>query len=181
MTEPPRKTLSLKKTAPAAGEDNEIPLPRKRFGKRLIRREQLPGQSLANTKPPPRKPSAGKAQKSKKLATHPKQPVISPSDLRVAALDKQLFEAFAVWRDHQPLSLGIEKSIYRFIAQHQISASKRVVQTLLRRHTSSQPYRENIRQQTQRYTLGGSPIGVVSQSEKDYVQRQADVVHSASA
>lgn len=177
MTELPRKTLSLKKSVPASETDPATPVRLKRSGKRLIRRDQLPLQALANTKPP-RHSVGGKAQKPKKLATRTERAVTSPGDLRVAALDKQLNTTFAVWRDDQPLALGTDKHIFRFIADHQLSASKRVVQKLLRRHTRTRSYLNNICQQGQRYMLDGTPAGVISPAEKDYAQRQSCVAHS---
>lgn len=177
MTNQTRKTLSLKQPAsnPAESSDAETPA-RKRTGKRIIRREQLPQQSLATTKKP--LPKAAKRQKTKKSATATKKQGATPSDLRLVALDKQLSEVFSIWSEHQPLALGIEKSIFRFIAEHHISASKRVVQKLLKRHTAARSYRANVLQQAQRYELDGTPAGMISQLEKDHAQRQMDVVHS---
>ena len=94
------------------------------------------------------------------------------------ALDKQLCAAFSIWHDHQPLALGIEKSLFCFIAAHHISASKRVVQKLLKRHTSTQTYQKNILRHARRYELDGSPAGEISQLDKDHAQRQTDVAHS---
>ena len=174
--QPDKKTLSLKKTVPDNAQLPEAPSLRKRSGKRIIRRDQLPAQSLANTKaPPPAKP----AQKKKSQKAPPtKTPKTPPSELRMDALDKQLCTAFSIWRDHQPLALGIEKSLFRFIAAQHLSASKRVVQKLLQRHTSNQSYRDNIQQQTRRYELDGTPAGEISQLDKAHAQRQADVAHS---
>ena len=166
--QPDKKTLSLNKTVPDNAQQPEVPLPRRRSGKRIIRREQLPVQSLANTKAPPAKPA--KKKKSQK-APPTKTPTTPPSELRMEALDKQLCATFSIWRDHQPLALGIEKSLFRFIAVQHLSASKRVVQKLLKRHTSTQSYRENIQQQALRYELDGSPAGVISQLDKDHAQR----------
>ena len=171
-----KKTLSLKKAPLDNAQPPEVSLPHRRSGKRIIRREQLPAQSLANTKaPPPAKPA--KKKKSQK-ATPTKTPTTSPSELRMDALDKQLSAAFSIWRDHQPLALGIEKSLFRFIAVQHLSASKRVVQKLLKRHTSTQTYRDNIQQQALRYELDGTPAGVISQLDKAHAQRQTDVAHS---
>ena len=173
--QPDKKTLSLNKTVPDNAQQPEVPLPRRRSGKRIIRREQLPVQSLANTKAPPAKPA--KKKKSQK-APPTKTPTTPPSELRMEALNKQLCATFSIWRDHQPLALGIEKGLFRFIAAQHISASKRVVQKLLKRHTSSQAYRDNIQQQALRYELDGTPAGEISQLDKAHEQRQTDVAHS---
>ena len=176
MPDQPRKPLTLKTRTTGEDKQPTVPSPRKRSGKRIIRRDQLPAQSLATTKaPPPGKPAK---KKKPKKAVAAKQVVTPPSDLRMAALDQQLHEAFTVWNDYQPLALGIEKSIFRFIAEHHISASKRVVQQLLQRHTTTRSYRANILQQAQRYNLDGSPAGQINQIEKDHAQRQIDVAHS---
>ncbi len=175
--QPDKQTLSLKKEKLENTQPPGVALPRKRSGKRVIRREQLPAQSLAKTKAP----TLAKPAKKKKPQKAPltKTPTTPPSELRMDALDKQLCGAFSIWRDHQPLALGIEKSIFRFIAAQHISASKRVVQKLLKRHTSTRSYRDNILQQAQRYELDGSPAGEVSQIDKDHAQRQTGVAHSA--
>ena len=172
--QPSKKTLSLKKTATDNTQQSDAPSLRKRSGKRIIRREQLPAQSLANTKAPTPTPAV---KKKPQKAPPTKTPTTSPSELRIDALDKQLSAAFSIWRDYQPLALGIEKSLFRFIAAQHLSASKRVVQKLLKRHTAAQAYRENIQQQAMRYELDGSPAGEISQLDKAYAQRQADVAY----
>ena len=178
MTKPSgRKPLSLKKATPETEDlpKPDVALPRKRSGKRVIRREQLAHHALGRTKavvtPAKKKPKQAKSPVNKK-------PEIAPGELRLAALDKQLANTFASWRDYQPLALGIEKSLFRFIAEHHISASKRVVQKLLKRHTSAQPYLDNVLQETRRYELDGTPSGELSKLDKDYAQRQSDVAHS---
>lgn len=51
-------------------------------------------------------------------------------------LNKQRFqEANAIWCNRPPLALGIEKQLFRYIAEHHLSASKQVVQRLLHIHT----------------------------------------------
>lgn len=181
MTEQSNKpTLSLKKQVsdkPESGQAPATTLPRKRSVKRVIRREELAQTALGRTKVAPTKPIRKKPKKTVTSAARKRQ--TSPSDLRLMALDQQLCDTSNIWRDNQPLALGIEKSLFRFIAEHHISASKRVVQKLLQRHTTTRSYRDNILQSAQRYDLDGSPVGQISQIEKDHAQRQIDVVHSA--
>lgn len=182
MTEQPdRKTLSLKKTVPLDSQAVDSTPLAKRSKKRIIRRGELAQSALGRTKltSAPQKAVNKKVKSVKVLSRQPAK--TPPSDLRMVALDQQLHDAFTVWHDYQPLALGIDKSIFRFIAEQHISASKRVVQKLLQRHTSTRSYRGNILRQAQRYDLDGSPAGQISQIEKDHAQRQIDVAHSAEA
>lgn len=159
MTDKPRKTLSLgRKTDKPAGTS---PLGSKTIaGKRVIRRE-----ASTTSSPPRNKPTKGKAPRKKPAA--PKKVVIPPSTIRAQELDQQLNGHFGAWRDHLPLALGIEKAIFRYISTNHVSASKRVVQQLLHRHTSAMQYLHNLMQQPLRYHLDGSPAGEVLPTERE--------------
>lgn len=165
MTDKPRKTLSLgRKTDKAEGTP---PSGIKTIaGKRIIRREaSLPPS------PPRNKPAKGKAPRKKPAA--PKKVIIPPSTIRAQALDQQLQGHFGAWRDYLPLALGVEKAIYRYISTNHLSASKRVVQQLLHRHTSAMQYLHNLMQQPLRYHLDGSPAGEIDPAEKEYAGQKA--------
>ena len=131
--------------------------PIKRSRKRVIRREQLPANKLAATKKPPVKPKPKrKPSSTAKKAENP------PSAIRAEALNTSL-NAFEVWRTYQPLALGIEKQIYRFTSQEQLSSSKRVVQKLLRQHCSDSRYRQAVQAGQVRLNLDGTqaePVGI---------------------
>lgn len=159
MTDKPRKTLSLGRKTDKP--DGTSPSGSKTIaGKRVIRRE-------ASTTPssPRNKPAKGKVPRKKPAA--PKKVVIPPSTIRVQELDQQLQAHFVAWRDYLPLALGVEKTIYRYISTNHVSASKRVVQQLLHRHTSAMQYLHNLMQQPLRYHLDGSPAGEVIPTERE--------------
>ena len=155
----PRKPLSLKPKASTSTPTQ------KRSRKRIIRRDELPAAKLTKAKPPP-KP---KPKKKLKPAASQK-PTISPSDIRLDNLNASL-NAFEVWRDYQPLTLGIEKALFQHIAKHSLSASKRVVQRLLRQHTRDKRYLQGITTGAARYHLDGTPSGPITRIEQDQARR----------
>ena len=159
MTDKPRKTLSLGRKTEKAEETPSSGI-KTVAGKRVIRRE------ASATSPSPRsKPIKGKVPR-KKPSTQ-KKVVIPPSTIRMQELDQQLNGHFETWRDYLPLALGIEKAVFRYISENHVSASKRVVQQLLNRHTSAMKYLHNIMQQPLRYHLDGSPAGEVILTERE--------------
>ena len=138
MTDKQNKTLSLKpKTTPAPPENPTQTLIRSR--KRIIRRDELPADKLSTTKKPP-KPKL----KQQPKPPAPKKPDISPSDIRLDNLNAHLNNHSEAWRGYLPLMIGIEKEVFRHIAEHHLSASKRVVQRLLRQHTQDERYQRNL-------------------------------------
>ena len=126
--------------------------PIKRSRKRIIRRDELPANKLSTTKAPP-KPKP----KKKPASPAPKKPTISPSDIRLDNLNASL-NAFDVWREFRPLVIGVEKEVFRHIAKHQLSSSKRVVQRLLRQHTQDERYQRNLKAGDGRYHLDGAKV-----------------------
>lgn len=150
MSEPPRKTLSIKTKLPSSIDNSEV-LSRTttRTGKRIIKREQVDKAILAK----PKKRSTSANTKKRKLA--PKKPLISPSQLRMDNLNLSL-NNFEVWHAYRPLALGIEREIFQYIAKHHISASKRIVQKLLKLHTQQTSYKQQLSLDQQRYHLDGS-------------------------
>ena len=157
----PRKTLSLKKSGNSTDDSSATPA-RKLAGKRIIRRDPSPSA----------KPGKPKPRKNKRKTAAPRKPVTPPSLIRANDLDHRLAATFAVWKDHQPLAIGIEKNLFQFIAEHHISASKRVVQKLLHRHTSDKQYLHNLIHQPLRFHLDGSPDGEIIPAEKEHATRK---------
>ena len=164
MTDQPRKTLSIKpKSEPqAANPETKAVL---RGNKRIIKREQVQATALAKPKAkvPTKKPT-------KPRKTAPKKPLIAPSDIRMDNLNVAL-NAFVVWRDQLPLTLGIERQIFQLIAQQNLSASKRVVQKLLYQHTHQSHYLLKVGQGGVRFNLDGSADGVILPEEREHVGR----------
>jgi hypothetical protein len=172
--ETPRKTLTI--TRKAASTTTESP-PKAitRTGKRIITRDQLPAANLPKPKPPkPKAPPKGKgrARKPPKPKAPPKTP---PSDLRARELNDSL-NAFPVWREHQPLALGIERQIFQHIAALHLSASKRVVNKLLHYQTHNRRYLLNIKRGGVRFNLDGTDGGAIIQPEQEHAARQLEAI-----
>lgn len=164
MTDQPRKTLSIKpKSAPQAANPETKVLTR--GNKRIIKREQVQATALAK---PKAKVPAKKPNKPRKTA--PKKPLVAPSGIRMDNLNAAL-NAFVVWREHQPLALGIERQIFQLIAQRNLSASKRVVQKLLYQHTHQRHYLLKVGQGGQRFNLDGSADGGILPEERTHAGR----------
>ncbi|MEZ5448357.1 MAG: ProQ/FINO family protein [Thiolinea sp.] len=163
----PRKRLSLKPKPPVPilqEQEEEAPVAARRSGKRIIKRNQLPANKLAQTKAPP-KPQP----KPRKARPTPQQPTTSPSDLRAEALNDSLND-FEIWRTFKPLALGIDKTIFQHIAAHQLSASKRVVQSCSR-HCHDRRYLKAVQNSECRYHLDGQEANPISQEEKNHAAR----------
>lgn len=169
MNDQPRKTLSIKpkialttEQAPTLNQETKAVL---RGNKRIIKREQVQATALAKPKAkvPTKKPT-------KPRKTAPKKPLIAPSVIRMDNLNAAL-NAFVVWREQQPLALGIERQIFQLIAQQNLSASKRVVQKLLYQHTHQRHYLLKVGQGGARFNLDGSADGVILPAECEHVGR----------
>ena len=124
-------------------------------GKRIIKREDLTNvQKPGTIKTAPRKPPA-KNNKARKPRKPPRPKKTPPSDLRAGNLDASL-NGFLAWLNYQPLAIGVEKQIFQHIAALQLSASKRVVQKLLRQHTQNPRYKQNLASNEPRVNLDGT-------------------------
>ncbi len=146
--------LSLKSKATMGTTAGNAAKGLKRPRKRIIRREELPASKLSNTKAPPKpKPKPKKAAKP----TPPKKAGTSPSDIRLHNLNAHLNNHSEIWREFKPLAIGVEKEVFRYIAERHLSASKRVVQRLLRQHTQDERYQRNLLAGGGRYHLDGIP------------------------
>ena len=169
MTENPRKTITIKPKASPTTEQITSPDEANkaifRGNKRIIKREQLQPAALAK---PKAKVPTKKPNKPRKPA--PKKPLVSPSDIRMDHLNATL-NAFAVWREHQPLALGIERQIFQLIAAQQLSASKRVVQKLLYQHTHQRHYLLKVGQGGERFNLDGTADGAILPEEREHAGR----------
>ncbi len=168
MTDKPRKTLTIIRkptTASTATGNTDTPVVQ-RTGKRIIRREELSGVQRT-TKPavPAPKPQPKPKQK-KKPPRKPKKPVVKPSDLKAKELNDRL-NGFLVWLHYKPLSLGIEKAIFRLVGEESFSgASKKVVQKVLYQHTNHGRYLQNLLVEQHRYHLDGEAEGEVTAHQR---------------
>ena len=171
---PPKKTLSLKpKPTVQTSEQHSAPIQKPtltRGGKRIIRREDVQGVQKAGTI----KTATPKLKKPKpKRPPKPRKPVKSPSDIRAREVNDSL-NAYPVWLHYQPLAVGIERQIFQHIAKHTLSASKRVVQKMLLKHTSHKRYLTGIVENAARFNLDGTEAGRVLPHEQVFaVQKLA--------
>ena len=166
MTDTPKKTLSITRKPANTGPVNSPTGTIQRTGKRIIRREDLP-QVQRVPPPKPKAPSNKTKPKKPPRKPAPKKQVTPPSDLRMQELDARL-NGFRVWVMYQPLSVGIEKEIFRLINDEAFSASKRVVQKVLRMHTHHGLYLQAIQHGGARYTLDGVEQGDVTEYQRQY-------------
>lgn len=144
----PRKTLTVtrkRSTATSASEAEEstaaATLPTK---KRVIKLDR-PAKKI---KQPPQ------PQKKKKR--------VAPSVIRGSELNKALSEHSKAWRANWALSADIEKQVFRFIGANHLSASKRVVKALLKKHQSAKNYLLNSTMDSPVYDLNDKETGLVS-------------------
>lgn len=169
MNDKPRKTISIKPKALPSTEQTSKPDQAtktvSRGNKRIIKREQVQATALAK---PKAKVPTKKPNKPRKPAL--KKPLVAPSTIRMDNLNAAL-NAFVIWRELQPLALGIERQIFQWIAVKQLSASKRVVQKLLFKHTHQRDYLLKVVQGEQRFNLDGSASGVILPEECKHIGR----------
>ncbi|MDQ5770478.1 ProQ/FINO family protein [Thiothrix subterranea] len=170
-TDKPRQTISITRkpampaTTTTAPETGVV----KRTGKRIIKRDQLPAATL--TRPGKfEKPKPKPAKATRKPRQPPKPPKTPPSDLRARELSDSL-NNFTVWRECLPLALGIEKQIFRHIADLHLSASKRVVSKALHYHTHKLTYLLAVGRGGMRFNLDGTDAGAITQGERDHAGR----------
>ena len=175
-TEKPRKTLVItRKPVTGATAPTTTTAPAsdvvKRTGKRIITRDQLPVARVSIGKPTYNKPGAKpKPKANRKPRQPPKPPKTPPSELRARELSDSL-NNFTVWLNRLPLALGIEKQIFRHIADLHLSASKRVVNKLLHYHTHNRAYLLAVGQGGTRFNLDGTAAGAITQGEREHAGR----------
>ncbi len=173
--ETPRKTLVItRKSSPQATQattPENAPKAITRTGKRIITREQLPVSRASVGKPVYNKPGAKPKPKAKRKPRQPpRPPKTPPSDLRARELSDSL-NNYTVWLDRMPLALGIEKQVFKHIADLHLSASKRVVNKLLHYHTHNRAYLLAVGRGGMRFNLDGTEAGAITQGERDHAGR----------
>ena len=151
MNDTPKKILTLKK-------------------KRVIKRADLPAGKLSK---PGKAPAKAKQQHPKKpKPSAPKKQTTPPSEIRARELYERLNQ-FPVWREYQPLAIGIEKAIFKLCNDEQFpGASKKVVQKVLSRHTRRDVYRANLTRGGKRYHLEGQVVGSITEDQKSFAAKQ---------
>ena len=145
----PRKTLTVtrkRSTATNASEAEEGSAPLKLPTKKRVIKLDRPAKK---PKQPPQPPS----KKKKRVA---------PSVIRASELNKALSAHSKAWRSYSPLATDIEKQVFRFISERHLSASKRVVQALLKKHQRAKNYLLNSVMDAPIYDLSDNETGLVS-------------------
>lgn len=104
------------------------------------------------------------ARKSKQLhqSQAKKKKRVAPSVIRESDLNKVLSNHSKSWRSYRPLDLDIEKQVFQFIGKNHLSASKRVVKSLLKKHHIAKNYLLNEVIDAPRYDLNDNETGVVT-------------------
>lgn len=99
------------------------------------------------------------------MNTPEKPNTAAPSPLPAArALLKEFQEKFAVFRDHQPLAIGIDKQLLA----RQPELDRKVLRTALRIHTNSTPYLKAMGKATVRFDLDGNAADEVSEEHRSH-------------
>jgi ProP effector len=80
------------------------------------------------------------------------------------ALIKEFQEQFAVFRDHQPLAIGIDKQLLARLPE----IDRKVLRTALRIHTNSTPYLKAMGKATARFDLDGNAAAEVSEEHRNH-------------
>lgn len=94
-------------------------------------------------------------------------PAASPANApgpSARAILKQLQERFAVFRDCQPLAIGIDKQV--LAAQPDLD--RKTLRVALRMHVGSLRYLKAMQQATQRFDLDGKPVAEVSEEHRTH-------------
>ncbi len=92
-------------------------------------------------------------------------PDSTPNPVQAArALLKECQEKFAVFRDYQPLAIGIDKQL----AAHYPEISRKVLRIALGIHTKSQRYLKAMEKASVRLDLDGKQADEVTQAQRDH-------------
>ncbi|MCL2344966.1 MAG: ProQ/FINO family protein [Desulfobulbus sp.] len=94
--------------------------------------------------------------------THDEPPAVTPLDPR--ALLKDLQARFAVFRNHSPLAIGIDKQV---LAQMP-DLEKKALRLAMRSHTISTRYLKEMEKATVRLNLDGTPADAVTEENRQH-------------
>ncbi len=92
----------------------------------------------------------------------PEDSAATPKTPSARAVLKQLQERFAVFRDCQPLAIGIDKQV--LAAQPDLD--RKALRTALRMHVGSLRYMKAMEKATQRFDLEGKAVAEVSEEHR---------------
>lgn len=84
------------------------------------------------------------------------------------ALLKELAEKFQVFRESQPLAIGINKQLAALYPDVDV----KVLRAALYHHTSSSRYLKTMEKATQRFDLEGKPQGDVTEDQRKHAAEQ---------
>lgn len=105
------------------------------------------------------------------MTTSAKPTPATPNAVEAArALLKDFQEKFAVFRDHQPLAIGIDKQLLARLPD----LDRKLLRTALRIHTNSTPYLKAMGKATVRFDLDGNAADEVSEAHRNHATTTLD-------
>jgi len=182
-------SLSLKRTATGTDSDETTgaatapsrPIRTLRGKKRIVVNTQPKRRPKPKPRPAPKpkpkpvpKPKPKKPQLEKK-----KKPIVPqmvklppPKEEDIQLLNEALLEHFEVWRLNRPLQLKVKKRLRQLVKSKTYEplprVHRRVVQALLRRHTRSEIYLNNVLESEHRYSLDNEIVGEILEDEREF-------------
>lgn len=95
---------------------------------------------------------------------------------------KQLQEKYAVFRDYQPLAIGIDKQVIAAMPE----VDRKTLRIALGIHTGSNPYLKRLKDAGKRYGLDGAEGGEVSEEHRGHArnllaERRKKAIESSKA
>ncbi|WP_028450484.1 MULTISPECIES: ProQ/FINO family protein [Chitinibacter] len=91
-------------------------------------------------------------------------PETKPATPTTFGLLKELQKQFAVFRDCQPLAIGIDKQVIAALPE----INRRVLRSALSMHTRSVRYLKAMQTATERYNLDGSKADAVTDEQREF-------------
>ena len=88
----------------------------------------------------------------------------SPTFSTPRAFLAELSEKFQVFRDHQPLAIGISQQLAGLYPE----VDPKLLKATLYRHTNSVRYLKTIEKASQRHDLQGNPVGEVAEEHRQH-------------
>ena len=194
-------SLSLKRTTPALGTDAETsettgapkrPLRSLRGKKRIVINTQAKRRPKPKPAPKPKpkpkpvpKPKKLPPEKKKKPIPPPTPKLPPPKEEEIQQLNEAMLAHFDVWRLKRPLQVKVKKQLRKLVKAKSYEAlpclHRRVVQALLRRHTRSEDYLNNIINGKHRYSLENEVVSDITDEEREFSKEYLEALQAAPA
>lgn len=95
-------------------------------------------------------------------SSQPAAPTVSTPIQSARALLKQLQEQFSVFRDCQPLAIGVDKQLHAVLPD----IDRKTLRLALRMHTASLRYLKTMEKASQRFDLEGNAVADVTEEHR---------------